>query len=209
MEKQIVLFDIDKTIFDTNKLKTELQSKMLEIIKPTNLQILNDLLASYTKTLKNSSEFEPEDYIRFVAENLKLKNHKNLLDVFYGKENIYKDCLFPGVRLVFNKLKDRYKLGIFSEGTLKFQNHKFKSLEINKYLDKNLIYIFKEKTNKEALVKIPKHCVVVDDKKSVVEFLTKNNIRAIWLNRISSNVHGKFETVFSLKDVAAALERLQ
>ena len=95
--------------------------------------------------------------------------------------NVYKETLE-----VLEKLKDKYRLGIYSEGTKKFQNHKFKSLGLNKYFDKDLIFI-------------------VDDKETICEFLTKNEIRAIWLNRKDNRKSDKCETIYSLFELPVIL----
>ncbi|KKP39430.1 MAG: hypothetical protein UR29_C0007G0081 [Candidatus Woesebacteria bacterium GW2011_GWC2_33_12] len=114
--------------------------------------------------------------------------------------NVYKETLE-----VLEKLKDKYRLGIYSEGTKKFQNHKFKSLGLNKYFDKDLIFIVDAKDTKEVLEKIPKDAIIVDDKETICEFLTKNEIRAIWLNRKDNRKSDKCETIYSLFELPVIL----
>lgn len=54
---------------------------------------------------------------------------------------IYRENVFPETLEILRKLKSRFKFGIFSEGTAKFQNHKFESMKLDKYFDKELIIV--------------------------------------------------------------------
>ena len=96
-------------------------------------------------------------------------------------------------------------MGIYSEGTAKFQNHKFRSLGLDRYFDNDLIFIVDAKDTKEVLNKIPKDAIIVDDKETICGFLTKNDIRAIWLNRKDNRKSDKFETIYSLFDLLDVL----
>lgn len=106
---------------------------------------------------------------------------------------------------VFEKLKGSYRLGIYSEGTKKFQNYKFDALEIIHLLDDDLIFIVDLKTNPEAVSKIPKNSIVVDDKESVCDCLTNSGVKAIWLNKKDNQVSSKFQTIHSLTDLTKIL----
>lgn len=115
--------------------------------------------------------------------------------------HIYKENVFTETFEILEKLRNRFKFGIFSEGTTKFQNHKFKSMNLERYFDKNLIFIVDAKDTKEAINKIPKSAIIVDDKEHICGFLTKNKRKAIWLNKTDNRVNPNFETIHGLLDL--------
>ena len=192
MQKGIILFDIDRTIFDTGKMVEDIDTATAKIIKSSNLESLI--------VLNRSREFSPETYTKMLCEKFHFNDQKKLLEIFYGGKYkyIYKNNVFPKTRIVLDKLKTNYRLGIYSEGISKFQNNKFKSLELDEYFEKNLIFIFAAKDTEEAIAKIPKSAIIIDDKERICEFLTKNGINAIWLNKIDDRVSPNFQTIHNL-----------
>ncbi|KKP47659.1 MAG: hypothetical protein UR39_C0003G0061 [Candidatus Woesebacteria bacterium GW2011_GWA1_33_30] len=201
MKKRIILFDIDRTIFDTDKL-LRLQSE--NISKVVNAERFKEF---WDSTLSGEKHITSEERLNLICSKFNIKNSKLLSNIFFGKEYkyIYSDSVYLETRVVFDKLKSKYRLGIYSEGTAKFQNHKFRSLGLDRYFDNDLIFIVDAKDTKEVLNKIPKDAIIVDDKETICGFLTKNDIRAIWLNRKDNRKSDKFETIYSLFDLLDVL----
>jgi len=79
-------------------------------------------------------------------------------------------------------------------------------MNLDKYFNKDLIFIVNEKDTKEAVGKIPKNSIIVDDKESICDFLIENNINCIWLNRKDKRKSDKHKTIFSLLKLPAILK---
>ena len=138
MNNKIILFDIDRTILDTDKVMKIFTEKMLFILGNPNISDFMKVREEYLKQLAYDREFVPEDYIKAISRKFQFSYEQSLIDVFFDSDsqNIYKESVYPEVRDVFKTLTYRkYRLGIFSEGEKKFQNHKFRSLHLGEYLD--------------------------------------------------------------------------
>jgi hypothetical protein len=79
-------------------------------------------------------------------------------------------------------------------------------MNLNEYFDKDLIFILDAKDNKEAVNKIPKGAIVVDDKERICEFLTEHRIKAIWLNKKDGRVSPNFQTIHNLVELPDYLQ---
>lgn len=158
MKNKIILFDIDRTIFDTDKMSKMFNDLMLQILNYPNNDEFQKTKEEYLKSLNRDREFEPENFCKNLANKFNKNRYQNLVDVIFAPKYayIYKESVYKETFPVLEELKTRYRLGIYSEGTEKFQNHKFNSLSLNKYFDKDLIFIVDAKDNKETLEKLPK-----------------------------------------------------
>ena len=205
MKSGVLLFDIDRTIFDTDRMSEAISNKIIALLDDVSRDDFQKAKDKYFGTLKFDREFDPQAYTRSLCYSFDYKNQDSLLDVFYGGQIVYKDYVFPQAIDLFNKLKDSYRLGIFSEGTEKFQNHKFNLMGVGDYLDESLVFVLANKTTKESINKIPKGAGVIDDKERICEYLTKNDIKAIWLNRKSDFENPDFQTVHNFEELSKIL----
>ncbi len=207
MGQKIILFDIDKTLLDTEKMSAMRNEIVLKILKTTDTGKMQSVKDDYRATLENEREYVPEDYIKLLSDRFNFKNIQPLLDAYYGKESsyAYEDAVFLETKIVLNKLKNKFRLGIFSEGTEKFQKHKFKSMNLNKYFDKDLIFIFDAKDTMEVINRLPKSAIVVDDKESICNFLHKGGVKCIWLNKKDDGVNDNFRTIHDLLELPEIL----
>lgn len=206
-DKGILLFDIDRTILDTTRLSGLFESGLEKVIKNVSSEEVKKAKNDYSSSLSDKIEFDPDNLAEFLCKKFHSDDKDKILELYYGPENKnwYKDSVFPESYQVFEKLKNKYRLGVYSEGTKRFQNYKFNSMGISDLLDKNLIFIFDHKTNSEALSKIPKEAIIVDDKESVCEYLTDNGFRAIWLNKKDDRKSDKFKTIHQLIELPLIL----
>ncbi|HTK03218.1 MAG TPA: HAD family hydrolase [Alphaproteobacteria bacterium] len=204
MDKKVLLFDIDRTIFDTDKL-LELQYE--SFAKIINTPDIEDFHKFWDNTLSGERHITSEERLNLICSEFKIQDFDLLSNVYYGNEYkyIYEESVFPQTKIVLNKLTEKFRLGIFSEGTEKYQNHKFKSLNLHDYFDKDLVFIFDAKDTQEALVKIPHGAIIVDDKERICQFLTENKIRAIWLNKNDDRNSSNFKTIHSLLELPGIL----
>ena len=180
---------------------------MWKVIKNVSIKDVQKAKHEFVSSLVADREFDPEKFVKFLCDKFDLKIQAKLLNVFYNSKdkNWYANFVFPETFEVFDRLKNKFRFGVFSEGTKKFQNYKFESMSISEYLDKELIFILDHKTNPEALKKIPLNSIVVDDKESVCEYLSENSIKTIWLNKKDNRVSDKFQTIHNLLELPEKL----
>ena len=203
MKKGILLFDIDRTIFDTDKMSASLSEKLSDILGKQNIAEIDRIKRDYIGSLKRDREFTPDEFCQRLAKRFGRLDVNSLLEVFYGKKSglIYRGCVYPEFFEIFEKLRGKFRLGVYSEGTLKFQKHKFESMKISKYLEKDLVFIVPIKDNAETLAKIPKEAVIVDDKETVCEALARDGFHPIWLNKKDDRENKMFDTIHSLLEL--------
>jgi FMN phosphatase YigB (HAD superfamily) len=203
MSKKIILFDIDRTIFDTDKPSMTRNEVILNILNNPPRDEFNSVKEEYKSTLKNEREYIPEDYIKMLCKKYNFKNVNALLDTYYGeKYNIlYKNSVYPEFFSVVEKLKNEYRIGIFSEGYKRFRENRLKAMEIDRHLDDELIFMFDEKDTNEAVSNIPSSAIIVDDKERICDFLFEKNIDCIWLNRKDERRSDKYRTIHTLLEL--------
>ena len=202
MIKQILLFDIDRTIFDTDRMSKVREELMCDLLK-IDIAKLQEIKSDYKKTLTNEREFNPDDFIKILCKKINFNDEKSLLDFYFGDKYkyFYKDAVYPEFFEVVEKLKDSFRFGIYSEASKKFREHKFENMGISKYFNPDLIFFADAKDTPEVVSKLPRGAIVVDDKEKICEFLTKNNIKAIWLNKIDDRESDRFKTIHNLSDL--------
>lgn len=200
MKKGIILFDIDRTILNNAKLRDFIIEGVLDVIGKEKHDVFLKAWNKYVTSLSRDREFDPAGFAKTLASILKKDLSSQIEEAFY-KENIFKDSLFSDTPVVLEQLSKKYDLGVFSEGTGKFQNFKYKHLGLDKYFDKKLVFIFPEKDTHEVLEEIPEGSIVVDDKQIIVEHLKEHGIKAVWVNRKTKEKIDGIPTIFSLKEL--------
>lgn len=203
----IILFDIDRTIFDTDGMSRLLNQELGRILGAKSLEKIDQIKRDYVQSLERDRYYKPEEFCRRLALAYKFPKTKDLVEVFYGKKfaYIYKQSVFSDFFEVSKKLKNRFRFGIYSEGSLKFQRHKYESMMIDKYFDKNLVFIVRSKDNRTMLKKMTKNMTIIDDKKIICDFLFKNNIPVVWLNKKGEIDSNKYATIHSLSELPSVL----
>lgn len=202
MKNKIILFDIDRTIFDTEGHRKELFLRISKLVG-VSLQKVYNYLDIYFSSLKNEREYCSEDFARTLTVNKDLQD--KILSYHYGilSQVLCAKYVYDEVHEMFNILSNNFRLGIYSEGECKLQKSKIQGL--NRYFDKDLIFIVDAKDNNETLEKLPKEAIIIDDKEIICEFLTKNGFRAIWLNRKDDRKSERFKTIHSLLELPSII----
>jgi FMN phosphatase YigB (HAD superfamily) len=203
-KKGIILFDIDKTIFDTYKFK-RITSEKIGLLLNKDVEEILSSDEEYTNNLPHRIDFDPATFSVFLCKTFNFGKNKLIEDIYYSDKNCYEECVYPGVKQVLNELESNYELGIFSEGTKKFQNHKFRSLGLDDYFNEDLIFIRDAKNTPEVMKELPVEATIVDDKEHICEFLTKNGFKAIWLNKIDDRESANFPTIHNLLELPRML----
>jgi len=193
-----LLFDIDHTLIDTNKLRQLISA---ELIKALNIQRqeFEEAEIKYTKRLNYKNDFNPQDYLTVLSIELEAE-FRVLSSIFFEKESLYRRSLYHETSKVIELLSKSFRLGIFSEGFTSFQSLKLSNSGINRYFDKGLKYIFRRKLSPESISKLSKPVVVIDDSREVVEALcSEKEIVPVWLNRKDDTNHSYIKTIHDLK----------
>lgn len=206
MDKGIILFDIDRTIFDALSFRKILSENLAKRIGVSSDEI-GRKLEEYIKSLRANRDFSPDKFVKFLCANYKNQSKSLLLDVFYGEnsEHYYRDLMFPDFLDSLVKLKDNFRIGIYSEGEIRNQNYKYSAMGISKYMDEDLIFIVPNKTAPEVISLIPKRAFIVDDVEAICQLLNDHGFKAIWLNRKTKNKNPGFTTIHSLTELPGIL----
>lgn len=196
-----ILFDIDKTLLDTETLVQRL-NYMISDITHTPYEQVNAHIDEYISSLEIIYYF---DFITLVERLPFSENEKDeIIHEFENNRLIYPRFIdaVPTLRYLHSK---GYQLGIFSEGTPRYQENKLKNLRVDEYIDNNLVFIGQSKRTDEFLSKIPKGSAIVDDNIEVIHRLVEfGSFRPIYLqrDRTSGKVdESKFETIVSLDEL--------
>jgi FMN phosphatase YigB (HAD superfamily) len=201
--RKIILFDVDHTLIDTDKLRKLIRIEISKAAKVSE-EVLCQIETEYTETLKSRYDFNPEDYLNFLDVHLH-KEKKLIRQIFY-KDVLYRKSLFPDVIEALGSLVNKFHLGVFSEAVLHNQLIKLEKSGTMKYFDRRYLFIFRRKIEKEVLSRLPEKAVLIDDNGGVLEEVHKQTgLNCIWLNRKDSHKHSIFPTIFSLLELEKLL----
>lgn len=205
--KPLLLFDLDKTLFDTNRFVKIISTAFIDYLG-TPPKKFDDLLTRYHDSLSKSTDYQPEEFFKHVINSLRLdkkpKIHEKLRNLFFAKANFTRS-LYPDTLPALTVLSSRSTLGIFSEGYASYQKAKLVKSGLIDLIDPKYIIIHRRKTKPESLSLLPQNCTVVDDRLEVVtELATQTTVplTPIWLNRKDQSKHPSARTIYSLNDLA-------
>jgi FMN phosphatase YigB (HAD superfamily) len=200
MNKKIILFDWDDTLFSKNLYKKNLTSNLAKICEITEEEAAKTD-DEYFNNLAKSGDFKIEDFLK-TFEN-KFGKKINLEDFNTDKLGIYSKSLFGETVEVLEKMKDEYTFGIYTQGFESLQKLKIKYSGIENYFDKDLIFIDRDKTRSEFMAKLPTGAMVIDDKKEVIEALRKlrMDLDLVWINRKDDDHFDGVLTIKSLEEL--------
>lgn len=195
-----ILFDIDRTIFDTNKFIELIRFDLMNLLSCDN-RIAKKIEDDYLREISRESFFSPYKYSKYLSLKFNISTSVFFKKLFLKKEQ-YAESLFSDTLSTFNHLKMKnIALGIFSEGNLSFQKLKIESSGVSNFFSFDKIFIFNNKLSSTSLSKLPQDVLIVDDKLSVAEKLLKRGYKSVWINRNSRKRHYLIPTIFSLSDL--------
>lgn len=181
MSKKIILFDWDDTLFSKKIYKNNLIVNLARIcgISEDEAKRVDE---EYFDNLSKSGDFEIGNYLKYFED--KFGKEIETEDFKSDRLKIYSGALFPETIEVLEKLKDKFTLGIFSQGFESLQKIKIKYSGIEKFFDQNFIFISRDKTQADFIKKLPNGAIIMDDKKEVLEKLKEvERFEVIWVNR--------------------------
>ncbi len=180
---KIILFDIDYTLSDRDFLRNFGRNYLAMLVNKTVYDIdymVEDIIA---QSAKQFGIFDIYYYAKEVAERFnKADLNKKLIDMFLKYYPVDK-ALYKETKEVLDTLKNKYILGIQSDGQPIFQLKKVEN--IKKYFNDKYIFIFKNKREEifDKIQDIKNNIIVLDDKPDYIEKLLENGVRAIHINR--------------------------
>lgn len=196
--KGIILFDIDYTLIDTDVIKKNVLTYLC-----TNFEVdINTAVATrnaYLHGLDSSSDLDHSELIKHFSKKFDQKLKVSRKDI-YKSSVVFANTTYADVRPALNKLSSRCRLGIYSEGFMKFQRAKLEMNGLIDFFDPELMFIKRRKLDPEVVSSLPSGSIVVDDKLSVVETLqSAKQLNPIWLNRFAEKETPPYKTISSLK----------
>lgn len=199
MIKPLILFDWDDTLFSKVEYKKRLRSNLARICEVSE-EIIFEVEEKYFNNLEKTDDFRIDTFVQSFEE--KFGKKIELEDFNSDKLGIYSQALFPEAISVLDKLKNKFNLGIYSQGFIALQKMKIKLSGVEDFFDEKFVFIDRDKLNPEFLTKLPDGAIIVDDKKEVVEKLkTLNRFNVIWINRINDEKIQGIKTIKNLLEI--------
>lgn len=183
--ERIILFDIDRTIFDT-KTSEKRVIESLGLLVRRDSKWIKEIIGEYKNELDSTTDFNPNDFLRKVSEQTEIDPEK-LNQVMF---NPYNFVLYPETLKVFRELSRKgFMLGIFSEGVSQWQMKKLTLTGSMDYLEPSLILIERRKLSSESVDKIPDGVTLVEDKQEVIGALSeiRPDLELFWINRTNES----------------------
>ena len=196
--KEVILFDVDRTLIDTTKFKEKIKLKISQLL---NIPIEDFLKIEqgYVKKGEGFTDFIPQEYIKFLSNKFGFDESK-ISKAFFDDEN-FKDILYNDVLDCLKSLSEHYTLGIFSESFKDFQMLKLHKTGLLSYFNQDLVFIFNRKLTEDSLKILPENCFIIDDNLPVICALEETKrFKPVWLNRkkVENTGTENFKTVFDL-----------
>lgn len=196
--QDIILFDIDGTLFNTEKFGKLIRARFIDIIGIEEEDLIR-ANADYYAELPDSTDFNAHDITTFIAGRFGIDT--SLLDeVFWGNDKIYKDSLYDEADEVLSKLSQDKALGAYSQGFEKLQNRKLEASGIANYFDNKYKFFHRRKTTDEAIALLPKNSIVIDDNHDVVQKIAPF-VTPVWINRRTEDRDSDIKTIHNLTEL--------
>lgn len=198
---KIILFDIDRTIFDTSKFGRKIEAKIARIVS-ANTKFITDIKNIYKAKLQKDTDFLPRELLKEISLKFNY-SYEKLLRTYFADSEIFNDSLYEDTPRVFKSLgQNGYRIGIFSEGDEEFQEMKIKNPNVSIYLDRKLIFIAKRKLDNGFLGTIPRGSIIVDDTLGVIESLLNfGKHTPVYINRQDHTSHPVARTIHRLSEL--------
>lgn len=180
MEKTILLFDIDYTIFNTDRFKKKINEYIYHYfhLEKNSFELFDK---QYQENIRDVIGINIKDYSEQLGTTFSLPPDR-IFNLIMDNQNLYLHSIYPDTLPALTLLSKNYILGIFSQGYADFQMNKLTKMRILPYFNEKYIFIFPHKIHKDNILQLPKNGVVIDDKLSVVEAVVPY-IPAILINR--------------------------
>ncbi|HYD34698.1 MAG TPA: HAD hydrolase-like protein [Vitreimonas sp.] len=178
----VILFDIDRTLFDTPYWAGELVNPAIAELLNVKVEELLVVKNQYTDQLVKNTDFNPVDYLTHLSK-VYARSIEELAQVFY-QPAYFQQAVYADVLPTLLVLRSQYQLGIFSEGDLDFQQTKLELSGLKSFFEPELHFIERRKEVPQVLQRLQPGWVIVEDKPEVITTLeTQTQTLPIWINR--------------------------
>lgn len=212
-QKELVLFDIDHTLFDTRRYLTLCFEALAKHLEVTNLSKFLTLAFEQYRIQRKSGTFHPQKFLSAVLIATGNRTPAKELEQIFKDKNIIKNSLYPDVEDVLKQLSDRgIILGIFSHGEQSLQKNKIAGLsEVfeEKYIHINDVDKLKEipsvlKRNRD------KKIYIIDDLPGVLRSFKEQNsyVTTILIDRRGLYKEKSLQDIFYLDYTIANLQEM-
>jgi len=198
----IILLDIDGTVFDIEAFGRATREEFVKILK-TPHDDLARAIADYYSELEDSTHFNARDISVFLANRYGV-DAATLDVVFWEDDAIFESSLYEETIPVLERLAKKYTLGAFSQGFEELQSRKLKASGIEKYFSQEYMFLHREKTSDSVIESLPKNAIVIDDNHEVVKTIARH-LSAFWINRKTADQDPLLQTVHTLTEFAEKL----
>lgn len=204
--KEVILFDVDRTLIDTTKFKEKIKLKISQLVN-ISLEDFLKIEQGYVKKGEGFTDFIPQEYIKFLSNKFGFDESK-ISNAFFD-ENNFKDILYDDVLDCLKSLSEHYTLGIFSESFKDFQMLKLHKTGLLPYFNQDLVFIFKRKLTDDSLKILPENCFIVDDNLPVINALKQvGKYKPIWVDRKGSDAGFDVTSIQDLNNIYKVLNDL-
>lgn len=199
MDRNVIYFDFDRTLLDTDALKAE-QAKRIANNTGLTIEQVNEGMRRYVNSVSGHLQFSPDGFSIFLSQYFTLDPHL-ALNVYMSDPRYIATYLFPEV--LEELTKRGYRLGIFSAAMFGYQKVKIENSGVLNWIPWSSVLISPKKLEKEILSQIPDGATVVDDDISVVNTLMVRapSLIPVWCNRKTEETHATCKTIKSLRDL--------
>lgn len=200
MNKKIILFDWDDTLFSKTEYKKRLSAALANVTKIPEDEVWK-FEEEYFESLDRSGDFRVDNFLQFISQKSEIKI--DLTNFVNDNSNIYSGAVFSEVINVLNQLRNTFVLGVYSQGFNDLQRMKIKNSGLENYFDEKLIYINSNKLDPKFIATLPTESIIIDDKKEVIETLKqlRFDLELIWINRIDDEKMPGVKTITSLREL--------
>lgn len=182
MDKQLILLDFDKTLFDIKSFFEKYFFPALGREFGVSEETLSDISKDYRGTLTKSTQFDPEGWIKIASSRLNID--PNEIRTLLFTPTFFERSLFPEVIPTLIELSHDNVLGIYSEAVYEWQMKKIELSGLINYFEQRFISISEDKVSDIVIDQIPVKAIVVDDRLEVIAALKRRKgIYPVWLNR--------------------------
>lgn len=185
MQNNVILFDIDYTLFDVGKFRELVFQKFQELL-PDVSDVPSIAMQSYDE-IRESGWFEASRFTKQFLSHITTDIDPQVFEDVWSDTNLLKEALYPESEEVLERLSnDDFILGVFSSGTNAFQ--KSKIAKVAHFFEEEHLHIHEMKDEKlpDIVKKYDgKHIMLIDDYIPVIEKAKKADpdMTTVWIKR--------------------------
>lgn len=183
---KVVLFDIDYTLFDTERLRKNLYERLADVLGLTKEEIEEIGQRIYEEITSPTGYFNPEYFVKEMAKRVNREEKKRDIEQTIWDKRNFEGNFYKETEKVLKALSGFCKVGIFSKGYDRFQRAKLTA--IAHFLEKEHVHITVSKHSMlpGLLMRYKKSKLyLVDDAIDVLAAAKKLNdhVFVIWVKR--------------------------